>query len=380
MPQIQVLGREAIDDQNNQANQAIEKAKMAQNAFDKSMQFKQMNEQLKLMAKNTDNEIEKIKVQRLGDRMSYMANIFKSAMDSPNPESVIKTALQLGGADMMKDLSDPLVQDMIKKLQPSGDTAQKQAVADTLNSPMIRKQLGYSDAQPAGAPGQAPQATTQAQTNVLAGNTPTQSGYSLGPEIGINAGPVDLKLINQDSLNKMTTAKEIATNTGQPLSDNVANAVAFQEEAKPVFADMYTKVDDLIKHGDSMGWFGGVKINAGTETGPGQSMLRFGEFDKQRELALQLNKIKQIAFTYGGKTLSDTERNLVFSALSPVNKYPSQWKKDLQWAERRLNRAAQLQTTPQGQAFKGNITQPGVITDNTPANNANDPLGLFGGK
>lgn len=370
MPQIQIIGQEKLQARMGARDRELKRQELSQQAFEKSIQFKQMDQQLKLMAKNTENEIEKLKIQRLGDRMSYMSNVFKTAMDNPNPESVIKTAMRLGGKEMMDDMSDPLVGDMIKRLSPSGEASQKQAVASTLNSPLIRQRLGYNDT-PAAPP------ETQSQTKALSGETSAQSGYDLGPEIGIDAGPINLKLINRDLMNKMTTEKEIATNAGQPLSENTANAVAFKEEAKPLFKDIYTKVDDLVANGDSMGWFGGAKINAGSEEGPGQALLRTQESSKQRELALILNKIKQIAFTYGGKTLSPTERTLVFSALSPVNKSPSQWKKDLQWAESRLTRAAELQITPQGKAFNA---QPAPAIGDVPQNNPNDPLDLFGGK
>jgi hypothetical protein len=180
MPQIQIIGREAIDDQNNRTTQALKQQELIQNSQAKMIQFKQMGEQLRLMAKNTDNDIEKIKVDRLGHRMNYMSNVFKMAMDNPNPENVIKTALQLGGGDIVKDLSDPLVADMISKLKPSGQAEQSSAVGA-----LVRSKIGGGQPSIEGTQGLNP---NQPAMNALGGNT--NGGLDIS---AINAGGVQIE-------------------------------------------------------------------------------------------------------------------------------------------------------------------------------------------
>jgi hypothetical protein len=176
MPQIQVLGREAIEAQNNIDNRVLERQKMMQQAMEKRTQFQQMAEQLKLMAKNTDNDVEKIRVQRLGDKMAYLANVFKLAMDNPNPESVVGTALKLGGDDLIGAMTDPTVQDMIKNLSPSGETQQQIANAALVNKIASGGALGVPTEE--GGP-------NQAASDAIGGNmgwssfTPPGSGLQL---------------------------------------------------------------------------------------------------------------------------------------------------------------------------------------------------------
>jgi hypothetical protein len=164
MPTIQIIGQEKLAARMGERDRELERQKMQQQAYEKSIAFKQMDQQLKLQAKGVENEVEKLKIDRLGHRMAYLSNVYKTAMDSPNPELVVKTALQLGGADMMQDLSNPMVADMISKLQPSGDTALKQGAAD-----LIKKQMG---ATPSGMP-------NQPATNAMNGGLQV-SGLNIG--------------------------------------------------------------------------------------------------------------------------------------------------------------------------------------------------------
>lgn len=389
MPTIQIIGQEKLAARNSAADRQLQREKMQQEAADKSMQFEQMSQELKIKAKQAENESERNRILNMSNRMDFIANTYDKASKYDEPDKVVKQMFMIAGKEVTDTVSQPEVADMIGSLGQTADSKWKNTLTNAVQSKLNNNTSQGATANPAmtgaGSPGaagfggmgqggmsQAPGVANQPQTNAFAGAPQSpMGGFDNSPIItDMNEGGATVNFA--DELYRKGMATSMGSEGGKPLSENVANAIAFKEESGPIFQELFKQIDDYGTKGVGMGFYGGAKMNAGSEAGPGQALLRQGlpPNDPRREMSLNLNKIKQIAFTYGGKTLSDSERNLVFAALSPVNKSLAQWKKDLAWAQRRLSRAADLQTNPMGNMGVYQGQQPpsysGSTSGNTP--------------
>jgi len=181
MPQIQIIGQEKLQARMGARDREIQRQQISQQAYEKSMQFKQMSEQLKLQAKEVENEAEKIRITRLGDRMIYMSKIFERAADASTPEmaqNIIKWALQSDGKGITTDMSDPSVAKLIESFQPSAESQQRMANANLVNKIARDPQFSGIDGQPI---------DNQPRMNALSGSIPAQEqgqGQLGGDNIG----------------------------------------------------------------------------------------------------------------------------------------------------------------------------------------------------
>lgn len=357
MPQIQVLGREQME--NNQANQsaAIRRQELAQDAYQKSIQFKQMAEQLKLQAKGIENDVEKMKIERLGHRMNYMSNVFKMAVDNPNPSSVIETAVKLGGEDFMNDMSDPTIGEMIKNLQPSGGAQLDKAIAGRISG-QPNPALGDSDQ---GAP-------NQSQMNAIAGGMPG-SNEMLIPQITRNGVQMNFP---QD-MYKAGMVETAGREAGKPLN---------MEESRTASAagTIDTAIENISKLIDK----GALKgLGSQTMTDLGNPLLASGMPDITREALQSMNQLKNlIPFARGGKQLTPYEAKLVFRLLNTQGKTPSMIKRDLNVYKKEFNSMVKSMTTPRGLMDFGGGKSYEELTGNKEQRDlsgSGDPLGLFGG-
>lgn len=117
----------------------------------------------------------------------------------------------------------------------------------------------------------------------------------------------------------------------QELIDLVENKKIYEGLRVPFGA---SRVASFLKKPSEGFWGGigniGLGINKGMTVGPG------------REAGLILNDIRILAFGEGGKALTPSEQEIVFSQLNPENKTEVQWIKSLKMAKAMLEKKAQL--------------------------------------
>jgi len=351
MPQIQIIGQEKLAARMGARDREVQREQMQQTAMQKAMEFRQMGEELKIKSKAVEAESEKNRILSLANRMDYLAKTYDTAAKYDQPELVIGQMLKISGDNTIQAMTDPLVREMTGKLSPVG-SRYKNALAGIIENKYSGKQGGpVNPAMDGGTAGSGNSVMSggpnMPQANMVGGGMPgaTQQPWGSDEPIltNMNEGGATVNFPSELYRNKMI--ETMASQAGQPLSENTANAVAFEEVATPVFEELYKKIENLK---GNMGVFGGAKMNAGTEKGPGQSILRMIESPQQREIANLLNRVKQIAFTYGGKTLSPTEQQRVDAVMNPVNQTTDQWINGLKWMYKRLSRAATLQVNPKG--------------------------------
>lgn len=133
MPTLQIIGQEAVEDQNNQANQRLKQQELQQSAYEKVIQFKQMAQELKLKAKQNDNEEERNRILGLSARLDYLAKTYEVSSKYEDPDAVIRHMIEIAGDDVMKTMTDPLVTSMTSKMKPTAEVQRQLADAAQLN-------------------------------------------------------------------------------------------------------------------------------------------------------------------------------------------------------------------------------------------------------
>lgn len=346
MPRLEVLGREAVEDQNNLATQRVQQQQMFADAEYKAHQAESYALQAKTQAKQADTEEKKFELDKTAGIAKLMADSYKMAVDfatekSPNGAYVINPGKYqkamsnfLGSAmkkypemiDMMNDLSQ------MSPTEPPAEDAQKRAQAgnyeaETAMKNAIARRMAMNGGQPGADTG---------------GDVMT--GYD-------STGKVSFE--NPAAKTAMTEA----TQAGMPLNDVEAGLVSKSEVLGPLIDELVTKLRKPGKNvygqmpaaASRIGAFG-EPTNPFAGGDPLAGVKRFFTAGEGRKAGLLLNKIKPLAFGEGGKQLTATERATVMGYLNPQNKTEDQWAEDLTYAKTLLEKKAKLVSQPRGKA------------------------------
>jgi len=202
---MQVIGREAADDRNNQKNAILKKQELDQDYQYKVGMLKYYESMAKSNAKMTDSEVE----AKQWETKAAQANLFSGLLTTAaslfkDPEQRLKyvTTMVNNYAPKMQDLlQDQQWRDMIKNTQTSGEEEQKRAVAgrERAVTGLINQQIGNigGDQQQLQQPQQqgpmqaAPQAMDQSSRSAaVGGNAPQNRGGAVVS--GMNVGGIDI--------------------------------------------------------------------------------------------------------------------------------------------------------------------------------------------
>jgi len=226
---IQVLQREKLD--SSGASSAIQNMvrvrEMKDQAEQKRAQMKYYSDELALRAKESDNEVEKARLEEKSRRFKVLSDVFGEAVKSGDPQKTLMAHFALFPESWEQVGSEADFQKRINNLQPSGEEQVNQEVAQILHN----RRLGNV---PGGTPADMPGVTPQ--RGLVMSNYKTAAG----------------DIIDLDALSQIEAAKQEGQYAGKKSMTGV--------EAKKAL-DNFFALDDMIQRGIGMGRFA-----AGTKT------------------------------------------------------------------------------------------------------------------
>lgn len=258
---IEVLGREAVDSQNNQANQAQAAANAHADIMEKSHMLKYYIEKMKVDQKLAGDEIEKAKLDRIIRTAELGLKVFELGAKQETPEGMQN--LFLGFQKMYPETFPGIMRDgfqeAISKMTPSAESrlaGANIAGVKSLNE-VIRRDAGLSP-------------TQEDRTDVVGGVTPTSAtnatnmpiepGAAQGAPVGPPQGRLGLSGITQ-------------TPTGMSATFSNPERDAYNEGLKTTAREKAKNIEDLrpvrnqinnylSTFADAVQEIGGLKENA----------------------------------------------------------------------------------------------------------------------
>jgi hypothetical protein len=158
---------------------ALERQKMLDDAAYKSGMLKYYAGQLKLQAKQVDDEAEKIKLTKSANEYDFIAKVFADAQKNADPQGYLMMALKMNPDLYARVLSNPELAESVKGMKPTGEATLDTAIANRINPQQVS--------------GNTP---NQSSANIVGGNVPTSNDNFLMPQIvrgGVTIeNPVDM--------------------------------------------------------------------------------------------------------------------------------------------------------------------------------------------
>jgi len=369
MPQIQVLGREALEDTMNQRNDATQRMQMIQDGMFKAQQIKMMGEEYKLRAKLSQDELEKVKFQQKGEKFKALSSGITDVMKMPgDPQKNLLAYYQMFQDQMHDVIGDKDFQAMISKLEPSAEERGKMANAKLLEDYNAKQAAKIQD--------------NSNRINAISGNMPAPMGAIEDdtewiPDTTGTSG-VTGKFVsrNRDYIDAMN--KSAGTEAGRPYTESEADRLVKGESVQNSISQIIKLVDKGVLDG----------LGAQTIVDIGNPLLASQMSQDTRDALNYLNQIKTvIPFMFGGKQLTPFESKLVFRLLNTQGKTPAMIKRDLKVYREQADTYKKLLSTPKGlinankrsllfgggkdyeDLVGGKVTKSGILEK--------DPLGLF---
>ena len=324
---MQVIQRQPLDTSGsaNAAQNLQNMVNSKREAEAKAAQIKYYSDNLKLQAKQADDEVEKTKLLHKAARWDSFAKVLGDSIKSADPQGYIMSYAGMF-PEMMEEVGgEEEFKKRISGVKPGGTDAYMNTLAE--------------------------QATNQSRVGAVGGNGAMGGGGPVLSSIGPQGPTFDFP--------EAKTAMTAAAEAGKPYSDVEASSISQADLLEPAANDL---LSILAEPG---------KLTEGplaALTGRSQRIMSYGESSnplaggnplawaerwvtggKAREAGNALAKLKNVAFNFGGKTLSATERATVMSLLSPVDKTEDKWISDIKQLVSYLLEKKRLMTQPRGQ-------------------------------
>lgn len=137
MPQIQVIGREAVDAQNNMQQNALAQQQAVADIMNKGQMLRFYRDELKLKTKAQEDEVKKAKMQQDISNAELGVKAFEAAVkvaESQGPEAAQQTLLmfQKMFPQVMPSIMENGLGDMFSKFDMSGEEQMKRVAASAL--------------------------------------------------------------------------------------------------------------------------------------------------------------------------------------------------------------------------------------------------------
>jgi len=224
MPQIQILGKEELEANNNLQNQIIERQKIVADAMYKSRQLQFYSDELKLKAKVATDEAEKARLAQNADNAKLVATVMKNAADIADQQGG-KAAQDyiMGTVQQSPNLFFGL-QDFYKRIGESKKSAENrimESVADQMNPPTNPVS---SDSRVGAVGGQTPSAPV---IQASPAGAPVVTGISGGkPQISFPSGIAAEARARAETTKRAEREVEM-----EPIRKSVGNYVATFDRA-----------------------------------------------------------------------------------------------------------------------------------------------------
>lgn len=134
MSQIQVIGREAVDDTNNMRDNAQKQAELQATIADKRATLNFYSQELEYKKKVTENEVKKAELTDKAERAKLLLKVFDDASKSADPQQYLANVAKMNIDLVSTTLGDPEFQKLASKMKPSGDERNKAANADLIEN------------------------------------------------------------------------------------------------------------------------------------------------------------------------------------------------------------------------------------------------------
>ena len=250
MPQIQILGREQAEDQNNQANQAIERQKITNDIFTKAYQLKLYRDEIKAKIKMSQDEVEKIRLAKQDSSVErgikVVDNAYKIAKEQgAQPAQDYLVGVQKMYPDLFPGIMESGLGEKLGKMEKSGEVQKQEA--DALNA---RSEAGMNTAVTNKLNGIGIPASTGAGGQPEGEGAPNQPAVNAMSGGLVNSG-MNIKGIQFDNYDIQARGAAMKTSA-------VAEATR-AEEMKPIRASVgnyLSTFDEAVKE------MGGLETNA----------------------------------------------------------------------------------------------------------------------